>query len=272
MSDELPLILEPEALQALLGQSELLVVHIGTRTGYVRGHIANAVHLEYEEITWDRPPVSGLLPHPAHLERVFSSIGLRPDTQVVVYDDLGGAQAARLLWTLHLMGHTRVSFLNGGWHAWTTAGLPLDLRLPRVMPSAYRVRPSGEYLAERDYILVHLEDPGTTLLDVRSQEEYSGEKCHAARGGHIPGALHLEWTRAIDPERAMRLRPEKELRALFAALGIDEGQELIVYCQTHRRSSHTYVVLRALGFQRVRGYPGAWSEWGNLPDSPVETV
>ncbi len=271
MSDELPLILEPDALQALLGQSDLLVVHVGTRAGYVRGHIPGAVHLEYDAITWDRPPVSGLLPHPAHLERVFSGIGLTADTRVVVYDDLGGAQAARLLWTLHVMGHTRVSFLNGGWHAWATGGLPLSLRLPRVRPSCYRARVNSQYLAERDYILAHLGARNTTLLDVRSAEEFSGEKRHAARGGHIPGALHLEWTRAIDPERAMRLRPEAELRALLGALNINESQELIVYCQTHRRSSHTYVVLRALGYDRVRGYPGAWSEWGNLSDTPVET-
>ena len=93
----------------------------------------------------------------------------------------------------------------------------------------------------------------------------------AGRGGHIPGAVNLDWVNAIDQTRALRFQPESVLRDLLESRGITPDREVMVYCQTHHRSSHTYMVLRSLGYPRIRGYPGAWSEWGNDPATPVES-
>ncbi|MDX1513585.1 MAG: rhodanese-like domain-containing protein, partial [Gammaproteobacteria bacterium] len=90
------------------------------------------------------------------------------------------------------------------------------------------------------------------------------------RGGHIPGAVNFNWTDAMDPEAQRRLRPRERLLEDLADLGVTPDREVVTYCQTHRRSSHTYVVLKSLGFERVRGYPGSWSDWGNDPSTPVE--
>ena len=92
----------------------------------------------------------------------------------------------------------------------------------------------------------------------------------AARGGHIPGAVNLNWMDTMDPQRQLRLQPAPVLRQLLDLRGVTTDKEVIVYCQTHHRSAHTYWVLRYLGYPRVRGYPGAWSEWGNDPSVPVE--
>ena len=108
------------------------------------------------------------------------------------------------------------------------------------------------------------------LLDTRTPAEFSGADRRAARGGHIPGAVNVDWTLTMDPDRHRALRPADELRALYAQAGVDPDAEVVAYCQTHHRSSHTFWVLRHLGYRRVRGYPGAWSDWGNRDDTPVE--
>ena len=124
--------------------------------------------------------------------------------------------------------------------------------------------------ADAGYILARLDDPGTALLDTRTPEEFSGERVRAARGGHIPGAVNFNWVEAMDADHNLRLKPAPVLLESLAALGVTPDKEVIAYCQTHHRSSHTFVVLKWLGFERVRGYPGAWSEWGNREDTPVE--
>src|SRR5690606_20502838 len=127
-----------------------------------------------------------------------------------------------------------------------------------------------EAAVDKDYVLAHLNDPNVVLVDARTPEEYVGSLKRAARGGHIPGAVNFNWTDAMDPERQLRLKDAGELRRAFEALGVTPDKEIITYCQTHHRSSHTYVTLRALGYPRVKAYAGSWSEWGNLPDTPIE--
>ncbi len=124
--------------------------------------------------------------------------------------------------------------------------------------------------SDKDYILSRLGQPDLTLLDTRSPAEYEGRDVRAARGGHIPGAVNLNWIEAMDQTRQLRFKADPVLRRMLAAIGVTPDKEVIVYCQTHHRSAHTYIVLRHLGYQRLRAYPGAWSEWGNTPGLPVE--
>ena len=125
-------------------------------------------------------------------------------------------------------------------------------------------------LATRDYILSRLNPPTLKLLDARSREEYLGLRRLARRGGHIPGAVNLEWLQAIDKKRQLRLKNRNELTAMLSELGIAQNEEIVVYCQTHHRSAHSWMMLRHLGFADVRGYAGSWSEWGNDADTPIE--
>lgn len=265
----LPLLVEPDELERRLGEPGLLVVDLSKPETYAQYHVPGALHLDYGQIIAGQQPVMGLLPDEAQLKRVFSSIGLTPDTHVIAYDDEGGGRACRLLWTLDVIGHTRFSLLNGGLHAWAYEQHPMDQAPVVVSPSDYPAQRSGHGLVDKAYVLQHLQDPDVALLDVRTPEEYNGTKVLAARGGHIPGAVNMDWTLAMDQARNLRFKPDAELRDLLEPLGVTPDKQVIVYCQTHHRSAHTYIVLKHLGYPRVAGYPGSWSDWGNSPETPV---
>ncbi len=266
----LPLIVEPELLQRQLGAEPLFIVDLCQQKTYVQGHLLGAVHLGYAQIVRADPPMPGLVPDNASLARLFSSIGLKRDHHVVAYDEEGGGRASRLLWTLDVIGHPAFSLLNGGLTAWQEEQRPLAADVAPRPPSDYRIERADRALANKDYVLAHLHDPAVVLLDTRSPGEFTGEDIRAARGGHIPGARNYNWTDAMDMDNALRLLPAEELRAALVALGVTPDKEVIAYCQTHHRSAHTYMVLKSLGYPRIKGYPGSWSEWGNRFDTPVE--
>ena len=264
---ELPLIIEAGELARHLPAPALLLVDLNAPEHYRQGHIPGAVQLDYSALVAARPPVMGLLPDAAQLSQVFSALGLTPDTHVVAYDAEGGGKAGRLIYTLHAIGHEKCSWLNGGWLAWQAAGLPVETGANTPQPSSYRATLRAANAVDKSFIQAKL--GSLKLIDTRTPGEFSGVDVRAARGGHIPGARNLDWTLAMDRARDYRLKPENELRALLAERGVDPGDEVVVYCQTHHRSAHTYTWLKALGY-RVKGYPGAWSDWGNDPGTPVE--
>lgn len=268
----LPLLVEPEDLAVRIGDDGLLVVNVSSRESHQRGHIPGAVHLDYASLARGTPPAPGLLPGPDQLARALGDAGITPDIHVVACDDEGSGRASRLLWTLDVVGHRTRSLLNGGMQAWAAQGHPVESGDTQATPASdYPVRVDETALATRDYVLGHLGDPGVRLLDARSPEEYAGTKVTALRGGHIPGAVNLNWLDTMDRPHSLRLLPPETLREMLSSRGVMPEQEVIVYCQTHHRSAHTYVMLRHLGFPRVRGYAGSWSEWGNDPALPVET-
>ncbi|PLY13345.1 MAG: thiosulfate sulfurtransferase [Sedimenticola sp.] len=266
----LPLLLEPRQLQPLLGSQEILVVDLSKASVHDQVHIPGAVFLDYANIVAAKKPVMGLLPDSATLERVFAATGIDNDQHIIAYDDEGGGKAARLLWTLECMGHSRFSLLNGGLHAWVNEQYPRsDTRTPR-QEAHFTATPDNRPIAEAEYILQRLGDSGTVMLDARSADEYTGARRFAQRGGHIPGAVNVDWTVGMDQTRNLRMRGADELLPLLAGLGITPEKEIISYCQTHHRSSYSYIMLKILGFEQIKGYPGSWSDWGNRNDTPIE--
>lgn len=271
---QLPLVVETTQLANCLEDSGVQVVFVGEADVYASAHIPGATRIDYADLNAAHPPAGGLLPSMERLSSVLAEAGIKPDTHVVAYDASGNGRASRLIWTLECLGHEAASLLNGGLAAWMEDEFPLESGTGAAAPPtpAYPAElRSPEAIASREYILEHLDNPEAVILDARSPEEYRGEVLRAAQGGHIPGAVNLEWTQNFDPANAMRLRPKEELRAMYESLGVTPEKEVITHCQTHHRSALTCLVLRYLGYPRVRGYDGSWSDWGNQPDCPVVT-
>lgn len=268
----LPALLAPEELARMAPPP--LIVQVTERETYARGHVPNAVLVEPRELVAGIPPAVGRLPPGERLTALFRRIGYHPDQDVVVLDDEGGGWAGRFAWTLDVIGHGRVArgawrYLNGGLLAWQAAGLPLATEATAPEPSSVRIRIHHEPIVETEELLRRLDDPALVIWDCRSAEEYRGERRAAARNGHIPGAVNLDWLALIDEGRHSRL--VADLGALLAVHGIDRTREVVAHCQTHHRSGLAYMAGRLLGFDRIRAYHGSWSEWGNRPDTPVQS-
>ncbi|UCJ17251.1 sulfurtransferase [Pseudomonas sp. MM211] len=266
--DELPLVIEPAHLATRLEEPSLILVDLSSRARYEAGHIPGARSVDTKRTQLGRPPAPGLLPQQAALEQLFSELGHHPDATYVVYDDEGGGWAGRFIWLLDVIGHQRYHFLNGGLTAWEAEQRPLDQNIPEPKSTPVQLSLSDEPTASLDYLKSRLGADDLAIWDARSLEEYRGEKVQAARGGHIPGAIHFEWTAGMDPARGLRIR--EDIGQQLNQLGLSADKEIITHCQSHRRSGFTYLVAKALGYPRVKAYAGSWSEWGNLSDTPVE--
>lgn len=268
MSDSLSLFIRPADLQAVMNDPDVQIVAVDSRDDFTTAHIPGAAQIAMADIMGSEGATGGLLPSEETLNNLFSNAGLRPDAHIVAYDRAGDGQAARLLYTLDAMGHSRISLLDGGLAAWHAEQRPLASGEPDTPASRFPVERQPQRIADRAWVAEHLADRDTTLLDVRSAAEYDGDDVRAARGGHIPGAVNLDWQHLKDANG--QLKPRAELEALLAQQDIQPDQEVAAYCQTHVRSSYVYLVLKYLGYDKVRGYPGAWSDWGNRDDTPIE--
>lgn len=265
----LPPLLEPATLAAMTDRTDMIIVDVGRAATYANVHVPSAVHLNYGHLVAGTRPAPGQLPPPERLSRTLTGLGLSANSQVIAYDDEGGANAARLLWTLDVIGHRPGTLLNGGIHAWANEGHPLEHTPNTPVAGDCTIQGYGPAHADMQTVKASLNQPDVMLWDTRSAQEYTGLERYGARGGHIPGAINLEWTHCLDVNRNMRLQPEAQLHTLMTAQGFSPRKHIIVYCQTHHRAAHSYWVLKTLGYQRISGYAGAWAEWGNDHNTPI---
>ncbi len=267
---ELEYLVEPEALHALINDtqnSSLCIVDLGSQASYLEGHIPGAVHLPAQALLIGQAPTPGKIATLAQLEEVFSYLGLEKDTHFVVYDDEGGGWAGRFIWTLDVIGHQKYSYLNGGIHAWRNQGFALETHSNQRLRAPVTLTLNESPIAEMTDVVNNISTNHATIWDARSPEEYRGQKGNAARLGHIPGAINIEWTALMDFDNGYKIR--SDAREFLAAHGIDGSKPIITHCQSHHRSGFTYLVGKVLGFS-IRGYHGSWAEWGNHPETPVE--
>jgi thiosulfate/3-mercaptopyruvate sulfurtransferase len=241
---------------------------------YETGHIPGALKIDWftelnDEVLRDYVDGEGFA-------KLLSARGINRDTTVVLYGDKSNWWASYALWVFKLFGHEDVRLLNGGRDKWIAEGRELTKDVPAVTPSDYPVveRNDAPIRAYRDDVLKHFGNP---LIDVRSPQEYSGERTHmpdypeegALRGGHIPSAASVPWAKSANDDKTFKSLAE--LKALYLdGAGLKEGDNVIAYCRIGERSSHTWFVLTyLLGFENVRNYDGSWTEWGSSVRVPI---
>ena len=265
----LPFLVQPESLNERLHDPDLLIVHVGSFELYEDVHIPGAHHLNPR--AFSRQAGAGQLPTAASLSAVFSKLGLSAGTHVVAYDEEGGGWASRLLWTLHVLGHERISLLDGGLVTWLAEGWPTGDEQPALRSDTFHAQPNPARWLTGRQVRTTLGFANTVLVDARSAAEFEGHDVRGARGGRIPGAVHLDWRALMDRKRHLRLQPVTILRDLFEVRGVTHEQTVVVYCQTHHRSSLTWAALRVLRYPHVLAYPGSWAHWSSVMMWPVES-
>jgi thiosulfate/3-mercaptopyruvate sulfurtransferase len=245
-----------------------LVIDLRPADQFAAGHLPHAVHLDLFGLSLtdtDPAPLKAFL---WIIEHLFATRGVTEDRGVVVYEETSGIRAARAFWFLEFFGHRDVRLLNGGTRAWTAAGFPLTMVSEPPAESTWTGERRTEILSTWKDVLEGLHDPDVALVDTRTDGEYCGTTVRSARGGAVPGAIHLEWTRNLGPDGTFK--PAAELRAMYEQAGITPDREVVAYCQGGYRAAHAYLALRLLGYPRLRNYLGSWREWGDRVELPIE--
>lgn len=246
---------------------------------YDTGHVPGAVKLDWHT-ELQRPDVRDFIDADAFAELVESK-GISNGDTVVFYGDKSNWWAAYAFWFFKYNGHADARLMNGGRQKWVAEGRELSTEVPQVERGSYEVPyRDASIRAFAPDVLQHLfkvQSGEGALVDVRSVEEYTGEKLHmpdypnegALRGGHIPGAANIPWAKAVNEDGTFK--DAGALSELYALNGVNKDQDVIAYCRIAERSSHSWFVLKyLLGFPHVRNYDGSWTEWGNMVGVPVE--
>jgi len=275
----LPLIVDAQALADVLVQLKsegrtlkdagICLVDLRPAAAYAAGHITGAINGDAALLNRAEPPIGGLLPEPEVVNAFLASIGAHMGDQIVAYDGGRETAAARLVWVLDAYGYEANGWLSGGFGAWQADKLPVSSEASIASAGTLSLSLIGDNTLPVDTLMEHLVAPTVKILDVRSAHEFVGTDVRSARGGHVPGAKHLEWTTLLDEHG--RLLNDAALEAQIKQTGAGPDDTVVVYCQTHQRSAVTYVALKHLGFTDVRALDGAWSAWGNREDTPIET-
>ena len=238
---------------------------------YDAGHLPGAIYVSWrEDLTNPNDSVRGQILSQDDLSALMSRLGVENDDTVVFYDGTSSLFATRAYWALKYYQHPAVHVYDGGSKKWLADGKELSVESVLPTETSYTAGEADPAIRTTwDYVVEHTDDPSTLFCDTRGPEEYAGTDVRSERGGHVPGAINVEWSNAVNEDGTFR--EAADLADLYSKAGFTPDKEIITYCQTGVRGAHTWFVLRELlGYPNVRNYDGSWEEYGNNPDSVIE--
>ncbi len=264
------LIISTQKLFDLISHKHRNIRIVDTRSfnEYLKGHIPGAINIELMQYHWNDTSRQGIMAFNRQMRHLFSNIGITGKTFLIFYDNISGPSAARGVWLSLYFSHMKVAMLDGGFTTWEKENRPIENKTESF--SYFKIdNPTDEtVLADYGTLLESISDKKKNqiiIIDSRSLEEYSGDQIRAMRGGHIPGALNINWKENILINKFKSLDAIKKLYSSFS-----KSQPIITYCQGGYRAANTFVILKELGFKNVKMYLGSWNEWGNNSKLPIE--
>jgi thiosulfate/3-mercaptopyruvate sulfurtransferase len=241
---------------------------------YQRAHIPGAINIHRRslaDIATRRDtghPISA-----EDAERIFGEAGIDAETKVIVYDGGEGPNASGVWFVLTFFGHKDVKILNGGFRKWMKEGRAVTQEVPQIEKKAFAAKPQPELVITSEEIMKNKSNKNFILLDARSFKEYIGDDLRGgvARGGHLPGAVHLEWVKMSEKGTLDTFKKPDKLEKVFTGRGIGKDNDIVTYCQTGiGRATDLLLALKLIGYDNIRIYSGSWEDWGNDPALPIE--
>lgn len=252
----------------LLDESTFL---IDARPDSAGEFIPDAVHFAaVPELADPDHAINNYLIGPDAFQEKMRALGINQEDNVVIMDEANNLAASRLFYALEYYGFTNASLLDGGFAAWVEEGYPTAEEPVQSERGNFMADVQPARFCDYETVVAASSDPDKIVFDVRSEGEYTGEVERAEKSGHIPNAVHLEWSSVLESEGIPYFKPASEIQELYTSVGLTPDKEIIPHCQTNVRGSHAYFTLRLMGYDSVRPYEGSWAEYGNRKDSVVE--
>lgn len=256
------MLISTDELEKILNSPDLLLIDTRSFKEYSEAHIPGAVNLDLFAFHWIDTSKEGIESFNTQTKNLLSFVGVTNEKKVIFYDDISGMLAARGAWMLMYFSHPQTMMLDGGFTKWKNENLAIETKANNFKPSKFSGKINSELIVGYEFINENLNN--LKIIDVRSKEEYGGTLVRAARGGHIPNSINIDWNQNITENGMMK--KDEELSKLYE---IPKDSQIVTYCQGAYRAANTFLALKKIGFKNVKVYLGSWGEWGNRLDLSV---
>jgi len=246
-------------------EDDLIVVDTRSFSEFKNGHVPGAVNVDLFQLHWFDTTKRGIKDFNRQTRLLLSNIGIRNESNVVFYDNVSGMSASRGVWLLLYFSHEKISILDGGFEKWKREGYPIEVKGNALKNSRFKGKPNSKIVADANEVRSAINNKHVVIVDARSREEYNGSEVRAARRGHIPSAINIDWARNIENSI---FKSKIKLSKIYSK--IPKNAQVITYCQGGYRAANAFLALKMLGYKKVKMYLGSWGEWGNRLELPVE--
>jgi thiosulfate/3-mercaptopyruvate sulfurtransferase len=246
-------------------QDNTIVIDARSFSEYKNGHVPGAVNIDLFQLHWFDTTKRGIKDFNRQSRLLLSNIGISKDSKVIFYDNVSGVSAARGVWLLLYFSHENVCMLDGGFEKWKREKFPVEVKTNQLRNARFIGKTNSKVIADATEVNKSIRNKNVKIVDARAREEYVGSAVRAARKGHIPSAVNIDWNGNIEKDI---FKSKQKLSKIYSK--IPKNSQVITYCQGGYRAAHAFVALKILGYRKVKMYLGSWGEWGNRLEFPVE--